>query len=67
MYCSQVVYLCRYVDMVPLFGRSLPQFSMIFNQTIDLIDSNHNLRLSDLNQDLLNPRSLQAFAVSVYK
>ena len=67
MYCSQVAYLCRYVDMVPLFGRSLPQFSMIFNQTIDLIDSNHNRRLSDMNQDWLNPRSLQAFAVSAYK
>ena len=45
---SRVTYPCRYVDMVPLFGRSVPQLSMIFNETTDLIDSSHNHRLSDL-------------------
>ena len=33
---SRLAYPCRYVDMVPLFGRSVPQLSMIFTQTIDL-------------------------------
>ena len=33
---SRLAYPCRYVDMVPLFGRSVPQSSMIFTQTIDL-------------------------------
>ena len=27
---SRLAYPCRYVDMVPLFGRSVPQLSMIF-------------------------------------
>ena len=53
--------------MVPLFGRSVPQLSMIFKQTIDLIDSIHNHRLSDLNQGWLSPRCLEAFADSAHR
>ena len=64
---SRLAYPCRYVDMVPLFGRSVPQLSMIFNQKIDLIDSSDNHRLSDLNQGWLNPRCLKAFADSVHR
>ena len=64
---SRLAYPCRYVDMVPLFGRSVPQFSMIFNQTIDLIDSSHKHRLSDLNQGWLSPRCLIAFADLVHR
>ena len=40
---------------------------MIFNQTIDLIDSSHNHRLSDLNQGWLSPRCLKVFADSVHR
>ena len=53
--------------MVPLFGRSLPQLSVIFNQTIDLIDSSHNHILSDLNQGWFSQRYLKAFVDSVYR
>ena len=58
---------CRYEDIVPLLGRSVPEFCMIFNQTIDLIDSSHNHRLSNLNQGWLSPRCLEAFAHSVHR
>ena len=64
---SRLVYPCHYVNMVPLFGRSVPQLSMIFNQTIDLIDSSHNHRLSDLSQGWLSPCCLKAFADSVHR
>ena len=50
--------------MVLLFGRSVRQLSMIFSQTIDMIDSNHNYRLSDLNQGWLSPSCLIASANS---
>ena len=50
-----------------MFGRSVPQLSIIFNQTIDLIDSSHNDRLSDLNQGWLSPRCLKAFADSAHR
>ena len=61
---SRLAYPCRYVNMVPLFSRSVLQLSMIFNQAIDLIDSSHNHRLSDLNQGWLSPHCLEAFAHS---
>ena len=63
---SRLAYPCCYVDMIPLFGSRVLQFSTIFNQTIDLIDSSHNHRLSNLNQSLLRPR-LKAFANSVHR
>ena len=53
--------------MVPLFGRSVPQLSMIFNQTIDLIDSSHNHILNDLNQGWFSQCYLKAFVDSVHR
>ena len=61
-----LAYPCRYLDMIPLFGRPVPLLSMIFNQTIDLIDSSHNFRLIDLNQNWINSYSLRAFADSIH-
>ena len=37
---NRLAYPCHYADMVNLFGRGPPQFSMIFNQTVDSIDAN---------------------------
>ena len=53
--------------MVPLFGRSVPQLSMIFYQTIDLIDFSQSHRLSGLNQVWLIPHCLIAFANSIHR
>ena len=64
---SRLAYPCCYVNMVPLLGRSVPQLSRILNQTIDLIDSSHNHRLSDLNQGWLSPHCVKAFADSVHR
>ena len=44
---SKLAYPCRYADMVLLFGRSVPQLSMIFHRTADLIDSSHNVIIID--------------------
>ena len=51
--------------MIALFGRSVPQLSIIFYQTIDLISHSH--RLSDLNQVWLIPLCLIAFANSIHR
>ena len=67
IFLSRLAYPCRYVDMVPLFGRSVPQLSMIFKQAIDLIDFIHNHRLIDLNQGWLSPRCLKAFVDSAHR
>ena len=43
------------------------QLSMIFNQTIDLIDSSHNHILNDLNQGWFSQCYLKAFVDSVHR
>ena len=63
----RLAYPCCYVDMVPLFGRSALQLRMIFNQTIDLMDSSHNHTLSELNQGWLSPHYLKPFADLVHR
>ena len=58
---SRLVDPCPYVDMVLLFGRSVPQLSMIFDQTVDLIDCSHNHRFRDLNQGRFSPHCFKNF------
>ena len=36
---NRLAYPCCYADMVPFFGRAPPQLSMMFNQTVDFIDT----------------------------
>ena len=62
-----LAYPCRYVDMIPRFGRAVPQLCMIFNQTIDLIDTNWGQLLENMNQPWLSPDCLMIFADSVYR
>ena len=42
-------YLCRYVDLMPQFGRSLPEISLITNAVIDYIYDTHGHLLTTLN------------------
>ena len=58
---------CRYADMVPLFGRAPPQLSMIFNQTVDFIDTHWEHLLQYFNQGWLSRPYLQTFFNSVYR
>ena len=64
---KRLAYPCRYVDMIPRFGRAVPQLCMIFNQTIDLIDTNWGQLLENMNQPWLSPDCLMIFADSVYR
>ena len=51
---NRLAYPCRYADMVPLFGRAPPQLSMIFNQTVDFIDTNYGHPLQNCNYGWLS-------------
>ena len=52
--------------MVTLFGRAPPQLSMIFNQTIDFIDTNWGHLLEYFNQGWLSRPCLRTFSDSIY-
>ena len=64
---NRLAYPCRYADMVPLFGRAPSHFSMIFNQTVDFIDTNWEHLLQYFSQGWLSRSCLQTFSDSVYR
>ena len=45
--------LSRYADLVPRFGRPVPQLCMIFNKVIDFIVDTHGHLLRSLDQPFL--------------
>jgi len=58
-------YPCRYSDMVPIFGRSVPELCMISNTVLEWMYDNHGHRITQWNNDLLNPVQLQLYADAV--
>ncbi|XP_020909461.1 uncharacterized protein LOC110247369 isoform X2 [Exaiptasia diaphana] len=59
-------YPCRYVDMVPRFGRSIPELCEIASEVSDFIYNNHGYLLNTLNQPWLSPDHLQSFADAIH-
>ncbi|KAK3754304.1 hypothetical protein QZH41_006637 [Actinostola sp. cb2023] len=54
-------YPCRYSDMVPRFGKSVPVLCMINNYMIDYIYQSHSHRILQWNDNILNPHSLEIY------
>lgn len=67
MLLRRFAYPCRLEDLVPRFGRAVPQISMVVNQTMDLIFDKYSHLLSDLNQPWLAPVRLSEFAEAVHQ
>ena len=66
IFLKRFAYPCRYSDIMPRFGRPVPQLSMISNQMINYVYDNYRHLLQDLNQPWLHPNCLQAFADAVH-
>ena len=49
--------------MTPMFGRNPTELCLIYNTMINLINENHNHRLSNWNQLMLAPQQLYADAI----
>lgn len=52
--------------MIPRFGRSVPELSLILNEVISFIYTNHGYLLRDLDQPWLSSRHLEDFALAVH-
>jgi len=50
-------YPCRYTDMIPMFGRPIPQLSIISNHMNDFLYNRWNHLLTNFNQPWLSPLS----------
>lgn len=62
---KRFAYPCRYSDMIPIFGRSVPEISMISNEVIDWIYNTHHHRITQWNHPILDPASLQTYADAI--
>ena len=58
-------YPCRLSDLIPRFGRPVPELSMISSLVVDTIYQEHNHRITQWNDTLLNPVLLETYARAI--
>ena len=63
---KRFAYPCRYSDMMPIFGRSVPELSMICNQVTDWIYNTHGHKVTRWNHGILNPPLIATYADGVH-
>ncbi|XP_078379986.1 uncharacterized protein LOC144662926 [Oculina patagonica] len=63
---KRFAYPCRYSDMIPIFGRSVAELSMISNEVVDWIYNTHGHRVSQWNHTIMNPASLVTYADAIH-
>lgn len=66
IFLKRFAYPCRYSDMIPLFGRPVPELCMICNEVVDWVYETHGNRVVEWNHTILNPPALQTYAEAVY-
>ena len=59
-------YPSRYSDMIPRFGRPVPELSMIANTVIEYVFNVHGHRISQWNPNILSPQNLQTYAEVIH-
>ena len=64
MLLKRLAYPCRYSDMIPRFGRPVPEMSMMANVVLDWIFNDH---LTDFNQPFLSRASLRTYADAIHE
>ena len=67
MLLRRFAYPCRLSDMIARFGRPVPVMSMITKEVMNFIYNNHQQRLTQWNQFLLSPASLQEYANAIHR
>ena len=67
MLMKRFAYPCRYVDMIPLFGRPVPELSMITNHVMNYIYDTHCHRITEWNNNLLSPELLEVYARAIHQ
>ena len=64
---KRFAFLCRFCDMIPIFGRPVrPELCMINNTVIDWVYNHHRHRIMDWNANFLSPMQLENYAEVVF-
>ena len=66
IFLKRFAYPCRYGDMIPRFGRSVPELSIISTHILNWIDDNFAHKLNDFNQAWLTPVKLCEYADAIF-
>ena len=66
MLLRRLTYPCRYSDLIPRFGRPIPELSMIYNIVLDHTYNTHGHRISHWNNSILDPVSLERYAEAIH-
>ena len=67
MLLKRLAYPCRYSDMIPRFGRPVPEISMMINVVLDWIYNEHGHHLTNFNQPFLSRASLRTYADAIHQ
>ena len=67
MLLKRFAYPCRLCDLIPRFGRSVPESSLILSEVCSYIYDRHGYLITDLNQPWLQPHCLEAFADAIHR
>ena len=67
MLLKRFAYPCRLTDMIPRFGRSAPEISLILAEVTDHIVNFQGHLLQDLDQPWLQPQYLEEFARAIHQ
>ena len=67
MLLKRVAYPCRYSDMIPRFGRPVSVMSLVTNQVMNYLFDIHGHRITQWNQDILSPPTLQRYALAIFQ
>ena len=62
----RLTYPCRYSDLIPRFGRPVPELSMMYNIVLDYIYNTHGDRITQWNHTILDPVNLERYADAIY-
>ena len=57
---------CRYADMIPRFGRPVPQLCMAAYFITEIIYNRFSYLLTELDQPWLSPQNLQTYACAIH-
>ena len=67
MLLKRTAYPCRYNDMIPCFGRPVPEICMITNAGTDYIYDVHGHCLTPWNHPILTPAALETYADAIHR
>ena len=63
---KRFAYPCRLSDMIPIFGRSVPELSMVSNEVTEWMYNVHGHRITEWNHFVMSPDQLQIYSEAIH-